>query len=979
MPLGNAPVGRLPRFVLPIDAFVPESSALLNIVFLAEAFSSEADFRDATVAILGLLEGRTLFSRASVSRVMFYRFYHETNAHNDNGPSDGSSGQHTTLLGTTVDAAGLLNLDLDALNRVTPLVVLGKPGDELRATLVEPGLGLARTILVVLLPDPPGATASRGRAVRYGDTVVPDDTTPLPPTVTTAEHDFIIAEAGGKAHLLLLRQIGELFELAPEWSVPESAPDGAQYNRPTTLHGSTDHGPNLVYIPADGSPPSYRRSLDMLVASGGPGLLGLDRVQAGAPIDTGIVHGRYIETLHEGGGGYRRDFYRTAPDCIMRRRLPHEYTGAGPDPVALGSAPADLVFCPACEAHLEPMLRDSASRRPISFDRQRNKFEQIRWGNARRGESFASVLDSPTSHSVDARPANCAAGKHYFVFDMELSNADGLIFTNIFNDRDAAGSIPSVHRPIAEELRFRDLRVRTVSPDGTSRIRGIDLASAAASGRVETFYGTDGKLEQDGLWHHGFLYRAVVNIDDEVEVTVEQSVCFRGPANDFDPTMTVVAIKVYPELCFSYRSLDGVTVVDRFHGCVWQNVDPKSEPMMHPEGGEHHHPSSIPENPDGIFTSWFAEINGLRNRSWIMGRTRQFMSPRQLLFAPPVAFYSGIFAYWQTQEDAVPRPDPDIVPPADAERAQTEMEVIAVRHVAQARRDRPTEAVYKWRGRDTILTSGTTDHYVLVTRETREGQYDNVHNHGWMGVSRNPGSATSPEMVRRMAPVCGQACIHLHVRWLVGGDVLNAINNVSVFSPFAYWGWGDDPLTAAPHSVQASPLVPPNQRVRIAVTNPATDRVNAGNPASMSTVLPGTNLVHGVRIARLLDNTNRGLWYDVDVEGHIVENQKHVILEQGWGYAADHATPEYGYEVLAIRWLRNTGYYLGYDDYTGRESAYLTDPFEQVMMYVYDCWLFHLHDGVQIPYGDWQNSRASNPSMPIGWSPPYQDLSMEQF
>ncbi|MGH8521022.1 MAG: hypothetical protein ACREU9_06295, partial [Gammaproteobacteria bacterium] len=68
-------------------------------------------------------------------------------------------------------------------------------------------------------------------------------------------------------------------------------------------------------------------------------------------------------------------------------------------------------------------LRDAAGYKRIAFDRQRNKFEQIRWGNARQGQSFASVLDSPTSHTVDARPANCAAGQHYFVFDMEQPSA----------------------------------------------------------------------------------------------------------------------------------------------------------------------------------------------------------------------------------------------------------------------------------------------------------------------------------------------------------------------------------------------------------------------------------------------------------------------------------------------------------------------------------------------------------------------------
>ncbi|MGH7429416.1 MAG: hypothetical protein ACREJ4_13830 [Candidatus Methylomirabilaceae bacterium] len=156
MPLGNAPLHPTPSILAPLDTFISASSPLLNIVFVAEAFSSSSAFRDATNAILALLEGTTLFSRTLPSRVVFYRFWAETNAHNDNGPSDGSQHQHMTLLGTTVDSDELLNLDLDALNRVTASVLLETLNSELRASLVEPGPALAKTILVVLLPTHPG-------------------------------------------------------------------------------------------------------------------------------------------------------------------------------------------------------------------------------------------------------------------------------------------------------------------------------------------------------------------------------------------------------------------------------------------------------------------------------------------------------------------------------------------------------------------------------------------------------------------------------------------------------------------------------------------------------------------------------------------------------------------------------------------------------------------------------------------------------
>ena len=220
-----------------------------------------------------------------------------------------------------------------------------------------------------------------------------------------------------------------------------------------------------------------------------------------------------------------------------------------------------------------------------------------------------------------------------------------------------------------------------------------------------------------------------------------------------------------------------------------------------------------------------------------------------------------------------------------------------------------------------------------------------------MGEAVNPDTGLREPL--RMAPVCGQACVHLHTRWLFGSDILNSLQNINFSEIANYRGWDDHPIGSYANSLAETPLVPANQRVRVAVTDPS--RAQRATPHS---ILDGTTTTHGVREPNpALSPTNRAIWYDVDIVGHIEPGRCHVIFEYGWGYACDHSVNVSGepavvaWEPRSIRWLRMTAYYFGYNGNRGSQ-VHLTDPFEPVMMFVYNCWQFHLHGGEQIPEGD---------------------------
>jgi hypothetical protein len=161
-----------------------------------------------------------------------------------------------------------------------------------------------------------------------------------------------------------------------------------------------------------------------------------------------------------------------------------------------------------------------------------------------------------------------------------------------------------------------------------------------------------------------------------------------------------------------------------------------------------------------------------------------------------------------------------------------------------------------------------SEHKILLVKVPRQGSYDNIHLHHFMG--KDLASATKVG-----APFCGEACFHLHWRW--------APLSVAVAEPVPlpggrghyYRGWGRELKNSMAGSTFGAPLIPPNQHLSVALTHPDTTRHNGER------VLDPANI-------KDLDHLVKAIWYTVDITNHLPAGKQQVILEQGCGYAFDY-------------------------------------------------------------------------------------------
>lgn len=924
----------------------------LRLFFLSEGFDSataDQDFKAALDSLWGRMKLRSPFLEI-LNPLMGIYYHRETLA----GAT--AAGQEVLSDGSL----GELTLDPVALDVLLQAIEFKTSGQSIYHAVSPLPSSALPTILFVYLPEPLDRPA-KARVLYPGNPILHSD-----PFSTPVDYRIVLLEQSDQDHIAVLRVIGEAMGLSLEFEVDAAAPNASSWTAPFDLTEAYENlGPNLVYIPPTGVADAlYNQGLDLLTRT--------QQMVTNLPLQLQIGAEDFIESLYEGGGGYAQEVFRTADDCIMRRRFSSEYYSAPPDPLDYQSSSYDLGFCPACRTHLKYKLL----QRPFNkhrFNRQEHRYEQIVWSNGRKGQSFADAFaNDPLDQKVFGHPTNGL--DHFWSFEVAVDPAKGLVFSDLRDLR----PFHNINREIADRLEFRDFQVKIQRPNGTvTQKTKFDLTNPVS---LETFYGESGTLNCDRLWHHGFLLRAVVDVDNLVRVTVEQSVCFRAGSNDFDPTKAVVALKVFPELCFSYEPLVDGASVESFHGTVWQHIRPKAPQMAH---GAHTDQmgSATAAQQDSIFSTWFAEADlmasppDVLSGKSIMQRTRLGLLKSSELAAPwaagaPITFYVGLFHYWTRQESARPTHDADgnrfdeiDIP----DEQDTEMEIVGVRLPHQHRAS--DKHIFEW----------PAGYNVYLSRVKREGEYDNTHTHGWMGMADNPNGETPAVIApRRMAPVCGEACIHIHWRWLefawLGNRMVTWDIKLNNSAAEYYHGWGDDPLSATSHQDMGAPLVPPNQRVRIAITDPLTKRVGIdpedsenepddSNDVELSTILPGTNDTHGVRIGKLVDLESRALWYDVDIVDHIAPGTKHVICEHGWGYAADHAEKDLDnnvpWEPETIRQLRVTAKEFGYNNQvdhnnqpTKTASSHVNDHFHEVMMFVYDCWQYRTDGEEQIPPGD---------------------------
>lgn len=165
-----------------------------------------------------------------------------------------------------------------------------------------------------------------------------------------------------------------------------------------------------------------------------------------------------------------------------------------------------------------------------------------------------------------------------------------------------------------------------------------------------------------------------------------------------------------------------------------------------------------------------------------------------------------------------------------------------------------------------------TSNYIDLKKMPRQGEFDNIHLHGYMG------HYLDNDKIVRHAPICGFCCFHMHWRWSELNYNLNKTPIIRILAkgnPYRFNGWSATVGTyKESNRLPGNPLVPPNQSVKVAMTRPETESFNRfyvldpNNTTSVS-----------------LDPDVKAVWYSCEIDNVPDFDSSHVILEQGVGFA----------------------------------------------------------------------------------------------
>lgn len=634
---------------------------------------------------------------------------------------------------------------------------------------------------------------------------------------------------------IVARALGSAMGLGEEWSG-----DGSGSAEPATPQAAmlAAAQPNLVAGPAPPVPPTASfKWFDELDArartSGVPG-----------PKGPGPIR------LVEGGGGYRSGVFRSAPDCLMRRRI------AGDTATSVRSDPVE--FCPLCRRLLTRSITGrSGTAKRVRLDGQRTEFEKASW-------------DEITIHQGAPPPVVTAAAlageRAAWTFTARVgADVGGLRIEDLRltgQDLPAVGGDPAdpslAEETVASRIDFRDLAVEL--DDGT-RV-GIDLARAFASTATSPVLrvGRRGRIGATGpVLQHGVSLTVVDDLGGTCPVEVTMSFVVRGEARDIEPAGGLVACKFFPQITLRWLR-GGEHAVTRMRGCVRFVAANRVR-----AGHQHHGAAAGPSNVASMFCDTNSVADQIRRR-----RPPTVMAPvesRALLLLMLPLMYPGLPTSWVEDLEVPPSPlgfplwavifdyhKPDI---------RSDIEIAAVRG------PRSDRALRQVRSATVTWPPGST-HSVTTERDRDQGQYDNVHSHGSMGV--DPFDPRAPKQPMVHAPGCAEACLHMHWRWGYLGPPGAAAPWVPQVHMAGFRGWsrsGADELSEQ-HETWGTPLIPPNQDLRVALTHPDTTRTDLWNDV--------------VTADRALDPAAMTYWWTVDVTEPARE-QAQVLFEAGVSFA----------------------------------------------------------------------------------------------
>lgn len=458
---------------------------------------------------------------------------------------------------------------------------------------------------------------------------------------------------------------------------------------------------------------------------------------------------------------------------------------------------------------------------------------------------------------------------------------------------------------VLKNLSFRDIAVQLKFKrnDGSAYSKVILLQAPA---NYKSYVGAEGKKDKQLRYQLGvkqeFEYYIKLNNNKYICILLELSVVFMYHGNDFEPLGVIDAVKFFPQIRFTSHEIN-FTDKNLYPANSDRYNLPEDEPSMNlisltdlptdidtnsckihsfkgrvkmtannnnshhvdirPDGNgnyiDYNHLRNlreigypIPEIIEKYFDNSIVNSNvpGFFTDSNYSGKDQKNrMTPRYHLayVFPPT---------WQYIFDYV---KPDIT-------QETEIQA------TYGFQDKTSENADKFKAERIVkytYPSGT-DNFITLMKTSRQGEYDNIHFHGYMG------KYADNNLPVIHAPICGFCCFHLHWRWAKLNYDLNSsyINQLILAKgdPTRFNGWTNEGINDG--TGFGLPLIPPNQSLKIAITN------EDKTPFSIDLVLDpdGDNST--------LDYDIKSVWYSVDVlNPEIIPSGSYVVLEQGAGYA----------------------------------------------------------------------------------------------
>ncbi len=409
-----------------------------------------------------------------------------------------------------------------------------------------------------------------------------------------------------------------------------------------------------------------------------------------------------------------------------------------------------------------------------------------------------------------------------------------------------------------------------------------------------------------------------------IGVWVRYSFVFGYPKNDFEPGGIINACKCFPQITFSHFVQDIRTIPASFN---WQTLFPYVQDItsLRPTG----------TTAESIYVERYKSrvkmvvsvnsshhvspqtINGVMYDGNYLGDLRATdvnSIPRQFEKILDPTYYGanntrnilGFYTDSNNTDNATGRIRGPYLGPAGIEipcwfnifdygnyDVQNAMQFIAIHGPQTPKTSKVANGKFQSIKTAVTYPSVATPNRYRVSKFPRQGAYDNIHLHGYLGHYLNEDGTTGPLVAH--APICGYCCFHLHWRWspvnvkVANGPVKNGLVGKGFNNSDNFKGWSNTTANA----VEGRALVPPNQHINLAVTtaSPSFSPVTEdGNILSQTSSSPTSWNGNVLTSTAALDTDKKCIWYCCDILERGPE-QTHVVMEQGCGYAFNYYKP----------------------------------------------------------------------------------------